>query len=283
MPLYRKAALISAAFLLHALTLSGCSVPPWLSPQEKAMVIATKAGFELRKEVSPPFSLTTFQSINKLGSDTLTVYIEGDGAPWVSSTLPPGDPTPLNPTSLILAGKDGRRPILYVARPCQYLDAAELRSCHYRYWTAGRFSPEVVNAIDEVINRVKAATGTRWVRLIGFSGGGVIAALLAAQREDVLDLTTVAAPLDIEAWSAFHQISPLQGSLNPMDFIKALSQIRQLHLVGENDSIVPSVYVKSVEARMPFAQFVFVPGYTHNCCWGENWSGYYQRSLNENE
>lgn len=243
------------------------------------MEIAMKAGLELRKEASSQFSLTTFQTGNRLGSDTLTVYIEGDGAPWISSNHPPRDPTPLNPVSLVLASRDGRHPILYMARPCQYLDEAELASCHYDYWTTGRFSPEVVEAVDSVISKVKNATGTRRIRLIGFSGGGVIAALVAARRGDMDSLVTVAAPLDIDGWSASHQISPLQRSLNPMDFIRELSQIRQVHLIGEKDTIVPPAYAKTVQARMPFAGFVFVPGYTHDCCWGENWPGLLPREL----
>lgn len=270
---YQKTALLSAVFLLLApiLSLSSCAIQSWGSPHERATDIATKAGFELKKDRSPAFVLTTFQSANLPGSNTLTVYIEGDGAPWISPTLPPKDPTPLKPLSLILASKDGRYPILYIARPCQYLDETELTACHYKYWTAERFSAEVVEAANRVIDTVKTSTGTHRVRLIGFSGGGVIAALLATRRNDTDSLVTVAAPLDIEAWSAFHQISPLQGSLNPLDSIQALSKIQQLHLVGEKDFIVPPAYARTIEDRMPFAKFVFVPGHTHNCCWDEKW------------
>ena len=269
MPFHRKAALLSAAFLL--LTLDGCTAQPWLSPQEKAENIAKTAGFELRKIATPQFQLTTFQAAAPLGSDTLTVYIEGDGAPWISSSRPPGDPTPLTPVSLILASKDSRRPVLYIGRPCQYLDETELASCHVKYWTSARFAPEVIEALDSVITKVKTAGGARQVRLIGFSGGGVIAALLAARRKDMESLVTVAAPLDTDAWSAFHQISPLRGSLNPMDFIRELSPIRQTHLFGEKDAIVPPDYTKTVRKKMPFAAYVFIPSYTHDCCWTENW------------
>ncbi len=243
------------------------------------MDIAAKAGFEFRKEVAGPFSLATFRSANLLGNDVLTVYIEGDGAPWSSSTHPPRDPTPLNPLGLMLASSDGHHPILYMARPCQYLDEAELASCHYKYWTTERFSPMVIEAADGIIDRAKTASRTRRIRLIGFSGGGVLAALVAARRADMDSLITVAAPLDIEAWAAFQQISPLQGSLNPMDFIGALSQIRQMHLVGEKDTIVPPAYVKKIQGRMPFATFVIVPGYTHNCCWDQDWPGLLTRKL----
>lgn len=271
MSLYRKAALSAAFFLLLGPILGGCSVQPWLSPREKALRIATKAGLELKQVASSKFSLTTFQTANRLHSDTLTVYIEGDGAPWFSSTRPPNDPTPLNPVSLILASRDGRHPMLYVARPCQYLDEDKLASCDYKYWTAGRYSPEVIEAVDEVISKVRISTGTKRVRLLGFSGGGVVAALVAARRGDIDSLVTVAAPLDIAAWSAFHQISPLLDSLNPMDFSRELSRIRQAHLVGEKDTIVPPEYSKAISKKMPLARYVIVANYTHECCWEEYW------------
>jgi len=294
----RKAALFSAAFLLMrtsprswraaigalisfcaklagsvavAAALGGCTVQPWLSPQGKAESIAKAAGFKLGKVASAQFLLTTFRSGNPLGSDTLTVYIEGDGAPWISPTLPPGDPSPLNPVSLILASRDQRHPVLYIARPCQYLNEAELASCYYKNWTTGRFSPEVIEAVDNLISRVKASDGIRRVRLVGFSGGGAVAALVAARRQDIDSLVTVAAPLDIAAWSVFHQISPLRDSLNPMDFIRELSKIRQVHLVGEKDMIVPPAYAKVIESKIPFARYIIVPGYTHECCWDKNW------------
>lgn len=268
-----------AGSLAVGAVLSGCSVQPWLSPQKKAESIAKAAGFELRKVVSSPFLLTTFQTANPLGNDTLTVYIEGDGAPWISPTIPPEDPTPLKPISLILASLDQRRPILYIARPCQYLNETELAACYYKNWTSGRFSPEVIEAVDNVISGVKTSTGVRLVRLVGFSGGGVVAALIAVRRQDVDNLVTVAAPLDVAAWSAFHQINPLRDSLDPMDFARELSQIRQVHLVGEKDTIVPPAYAKAIQIKMPFARYIIVPGYTHECCWTENWPGFIPKEL----
>ena len=278
------ASLISACarrigVLTVATVLGGCSALPWLSPQEKAESIARAAGVELRKVASPPFLLTTFQTANPSGNNTLTVYIEGDGASWVAPTLPPADPTPLNPVSLILASHDQRHPVLYIARPCQYLNETELASCYYKNWTTGRFSPEVIESVDNVVSRVKVSTGTQQVRLVGFSGGGVVAALVAARRQDVESLVTVAAPLDVAAWSAFHRINPLRDSMNPMDFIRELSQIRQVHLVGEKDMIVPPAYAREIQIRMPFAKYIIVPGYTHECCWVENWPEFIPKEL----
>jgi hypothetical protein len=112
------------------------------------MSIGESVGFVRGKEVYSGFSITTFLS-TEINGDTLTVYIEGDGAPWVSSTRPPADPTPTNPVSLMMAGRDVRRPVLYMGRPCQYLDR-ELTGCDSRYWTESRFSYQVIDAMDEL-------------------------------------------------------------------------------------------------------------------------------------
>lgn len=234
-------------------------------------MIASEAGFSAHKFNSAPFLLTTFQSSTPHDSDTLTVYFEGDGAPWISAHTPPPDPTPLNPVSLILASRDPRRPLVYIARPCQFLTRAELSACSHKYWTTARFSGEVVAAIDQVVNESKTAFHAKQIRLVGFSGGGVIAALIAARRTDVTSLVTVAAPLDVAGWSAFHQITPLGDSLDPMNFIPPLSSVPQLHLLGENDRIVTPAYARNLQVRMPFAEFVVVPGQSHDCCWANDW------------
>lgn len=266
----RKAALFSAAFFLLA-GAGGCSHQAWLSPQELAGSIAAKAGLESRRLDTGQFLLTSFQSIGLHTDDTLAVYIEGDGASWVSPQIPPADPTPTNPVALILASRDAHRPVAYIARPCQYLDKSGLSSCHPRYWTGSRFSSEAIAAIDTAVSAAKRSHGARQVRLVGFSGGGVVAALVALRRKDVESLITVAAPLDIAAWAAFHQITPLSGSLNPADSMAALAGIRQMHLAGEKDSVVPLAYIEKLQERMPFARFRIIPGYNHACCWAENW------------
>jgi pimeloyl-ACP methyl ester carboxylesterase len=267
----RKAARLRAAFLLLLPGLNACALHPWLSPHDRAEIIAREAGFESHKANTGSFLLTTFQSSTSHDSDTLTVYIEGDGAPWGSVNTPPGDPTPPNPVSLILATRDPRRPLVYIARPCQFLDQVKLSACSPKYWTSARFSIEVVAAFDQVVDKTKAAYHATRIRLVGFSGGGVIAALIAARRDDIESLVTVAAPLDVAAWSTFHQITPLNDSLDPMNFIPALSSVKQLHLLGEKDRIVSPTYARNLQARMPFAKFVLTPGYTHDCCWAESW------------
>ena len=271
MPFWTKAARNCVAFVILVLLLNGCTTPPWLSPVERADYITRDGNLKRSKVIAGEFLLTRYLSDNPTNSKLLTVYIEGDGAPWLSVKMPPRDPTPWNPIALTLASKDQLYPVAYIARPCQYLTATELRTCDYKYWTRARFSPTIVNAINVAISQSKVESGAEQLRLIGYSGGGVIASLVAARRDDVDSLITIASPLDIDAWTAFHKISPLSESLNPMNFLVGLSRIRQAHLIGENDAVVPPDYMKAVQNRLPMARIIVVPGYKHECCWTENW------------
>jgi hypothetical protein len=267
----KKAARKCAAFFVLGSLLYGCATPPWLSPDERADYITRDGGLKRTKAMAGSFLLIRYVSDNPANSAVLTVYIEGDGAPWLSPKTPPRDPTPWNPVALELASQDRHYPVAYIARPCQYLTATELNTCDYKYWTRARFSVAAVSAINVAISESKLASGAQRLRLIGYSGGGVIASLVAARRDDVDSLITIASPLDIDAWAAFQRISPLRESLNPMDFLPALSRIRQAHLIGENDAVVPPEYMKAVQNRLPAASFIVVPGYTHDCCWAESW------------
>ena len=85
----------------------------------------------------------------------------------------------------------------------------------------------------------------RQLRLVGYSGGGTLAALLAARRADVCQLITVASNLDIERWASHHKVSPLWGSENPASYGAALQHLPQYHLIGGDDQVVPATIVLS--------------------------------------
>lgn len=69
--------------------------------------------------------------------------------------------------------------MLYLARPCQYVQGEGRQQCSKRYWTSARLGPEVMNCLDAAITQGKAARGTERVILVGFSGGGSPVAALA--------------------------------------------------------------------------------------------------------
>ena len=186
------------------------------------------------------------------------VYIEGDGLAWRSRHRVSRDPTPIDPIGLALAIADpSRANVVYLGRPCQYGFAGS-RACRPLLWTAARFGEEGVEAMDQRLSRLLVRLGLEAepLHLIGYSGGGVVAALVAARRisrnpaaadmpgirmaERRLDqLITIAAPLDIETWTRLAGVSPLAASLSPMDSVGCLRRIRQHHFAGRRDRAVP--------------------------------------------
>lgn len=149
------------------------------------------------------------------------------------------DPTPTDPIGLKLALADrSAATLVYLARPCQYANPMG-RSCRPLLWTAARYGDEILDATDERLDEILAPLVPREVTLVGFSGGGVVASLLAARRDDITRLITVAAPLDIDAWTQAQDVSPLLRSSSPMDVVDALRSLPQDHFLGLQDERVP--------------------------------------------
>ena len=233
--------------------------------------IANTAGMDKEIIHAGLFNLTTYTRNIRQENETLVVYIEGDGMAYLGKNRVSPDPTPANPVGLRLAAQDLQNPVLYIARPCQYLPEPELHSCDKKYWTSHRYAGEVIDAINSVINRyVHSSTKTG---LVGYSGGATIAALVAARRKDVSWLVTLAGNMDHRAWTTLHKISALDGSLNPPDYAGELGHVPQLHLVGEDDVTVPASIVRSfldiVQPRI--SELKVFPGFDHQCCWTDIW------------
>jgi pimeloyl-ACP methyl ester carboxylesterase len=170
-----------------------------------------------------------------------------------------------------LATADPSPAVVYLGRPCQYLDAAALSVCDAAWWVNRRFASEVVDAYDEVLTRLKSRNGVNRLRLIGHSGGGVIAALLALRRTDVEQLITVAAPLALSEWVSGHDMAPLDGSLDPARQPGRLPQA--VHWVGGQDKIVPQAVIEAFIQRKG-GRIRTVSTYGHECCWDRNWAAW---------
>lgn len=226
-----------ATLTLFLLFLTGCST----TPRESTLHLAQSSGFTEVRFPTEQFTLYgQFRHGDREARKTLRVYIEGDGHAWSTRTRPSGDPTPRDPVGLRLAMADpSHDPLLYVARPCQFVTGNDLRNCSTKYWTSARLAPEVIDSLDEAINKAKVDCGAQQIVLVGFSGGGGAAALLAAQRTDVIFLGTVAGNLDTDAWATLHGISPLAESLNPIAVAPSLQNMPQLHLSSVDDATMP--------------------------------------------
>jgi len=162
--------------------------------------------------------------------------------------------------------------VLYLARPCQFQPQPPPSACNAGVWTSHRYSESVISAMNAAIN--EAAAGFDKVALIGYSGGGTVAALVAARRSDVTYLITVAANLDHGLWTDLHNVTALTGSLNAADFARDLQGIPQVHYVGGRDDITPARVVESFAARMTDSSQTTIrteATFDHEFCWVDAW------------
>jgi pimeloyl-ACP methyl ester carboxylesterase len=261
----RKAALLSAAFCLLG---TACATPDYFGGSRQQVADwGQERGFSLNSMRSGVFDLLVLE--RRTGhSDTLTIYIEGDGAAWITAYHPPRDPTPLKPTALALAALDPTDAVAYLGRPCQYLDQTALENCSSLWWTTQRFAPEVLTAYEYALDTLKMHSGTQTIRLVGYSGGGVLAALLALRRQDVSSLITVASPLALGEWARMKGISPLSASLDPV--LEPGKLPPATYWIGSDDEVVPIPVIEKF-VRSKGGQLRPVQGYDHDCCWTRDW------------
>jgi len=258
-------------YSIFFLLITGCThLPSTQERLENATKLAEDAGWTSETISTSYFDLQAFLPAQRLKHKRLTILIEGDGLAWISPSKSSSDPTPLNPVSLKLAlAYKPDHAVAYLGRPCQFTSQNEAQ-CTQKYWTSHRFSEEVIIATDEAITALKTMTGASEVQLMGYSGGGAVAALVASRRVDVARLVTFAGNLDTTAWTELHQISPLSGSLNPADAVTELQAIPQVHYVGGHDRVIPAEIVESFHRLLhpkTNSQIIIIPEADHRCCW----------------
>mgnify|MGYP001765478085 FL=1 len=260
--------------LMAAGATSACAPTGLEARRTEARSLAAHAGWERVAIDSGRFVLIAHRPRPVQRVERLSVYIEGDGLAWLSRSEPSRDPTPLDPVALGLALRHPSGAAVHLGRPCQFTLDMERRNCSNKYWTSHRFAPEVVDSIDHALDRIKADHGAQALELVGYSGGGAIAALVAARRDDVERLITVAGNLDPAAWTRMHRITPLEGSLDPVVVAPALSELEQIHLSGAKDRELPAELAQGWlrHLRSPSAASLrIVPDFDHHCCWVEAW------------
>ena len=167
---------------------------------------------------------------------TIDLYIEGDGLAWQTRTRISSNPTPINPVALKLMLKDNASCSVYLARPFQYVPSTYEGS---RYWTSHRYSKVVVDNSSEVLTQLKNRYNNQEFKLIGHSGGGTIALLLAVARNDIKEVVTYGGNINTEKTTQIHNATPLTDSLNPAEYAQKLQSIKQHHIIGNRDSVIP--------------------------------------------
>jgi len=261
---------------LVLLTLAACAGVD--ERRDSVRQLANGAGLHAQALPGGIFRLQTFYrlqpSYGEAAGASLRVYIEGDGFAWINRNRISPDPTPHNPVALKLAAADRGVPLLYVARPCQFGGIGSNPRCTQQYWTSHRFAPEVIEATSAVIDQVKKAAGATAIELVGFSGGGAVAVLVAARRTDVTSIRTVAGNLDHVILNQRKRVSPLSGSLNAADVAEHVSTIPQIHFVGAEDNIIGTYVAESYRSRVAARNCIAiqtVSGASHGDDWEDMW------------
>jgi pimeloyl-ACP methyl ester carboxylesterase len=236
--------------------------------------LARKSGWQWKVIQAGAFDLATAHRPAIIQSDVLTVYIEGDGFAYAAPGRRSMDPTPTDPLALRLALQHpGKGAVAWLGRPCQY--GPRSRNCQSDYWSVARYAPEVVSSASAALDQLMADTpGAKRLILVGYSGGGALAALLAQRRSDVAALVTVAANLDLGAWVRARGLSPLSRSLDPAMGAAKLSRLPQVHFVGAKDRVVDkpiaSAFIAQMASDAPVTIAV-IAGQDHSCCWAKQW------------
>jgi len=184
---------------------------------------------------------TAHKDLNQCENERVYIYIEGDGLAWRTKNQVSNNPTPSNPVSLHIMNSVNQKCSIYLARPCQYTTQV----CNKKYWTSHRYSYNIIQSYNELIDNIKSTYKIKDFVVVGYSGGGAIATLLATQRKDIDSIITIASNIDTLAWTSYHGITPLYGSLNPADFTYLLKNIQQYYLVGIEDNTVPPIVFES--------------------------------------
>ncbi len=191
----------------------------------------------------------------------VVVYIEGDGLPWVSRTRVSYEPTADNP--LLLNWFVGvEMPSMYLGRPC-YFDLND-EHCSAYWYTHGRYSNDVV---DSMVRAVENVLPERPLILVGHSGGGTIAMLIAERLDYVKAVVTIAGNLQVQEWIAHHKYSALKGSLDPSEGAVLDDGVSQMHFYSTDDEVIKSEWITSFAAGQPHAKVTEFPVVGHSVGW----------------
>ncbi len=251
--------------------LSGCSSSPHIAG-DAASKWTYQAPFELFWGDRPKLQAGQFPPNIQI------IAIEGDGRPWLTPRKIAFDPTPASPLMLDWFNSTSHHAV-YLGRPC-YFGARQLQdrsvpvkitprpsgvACDPYWYTFGRYSQPVVTSMQQAL---EAESGPCRV-ILGHSGGGTLAMLLAAELANVIGVVTLAGNLDVAAWLSHHRYSPLPGSLDPAARPPLASGIQQIHIAAEGDRTILAAWIQA-ETRRQGGEFLLWPVSSHNQ-WRSQW------------
>lgn len=272
--LARNAAMRQTSLLLCLLFLCGCT-----SNGQRIDRMARAAELHRVEFEHDGYRTLIYMQQDALPDGRLFVFLEGDGRPWRAGVAPSTDPTTGHPLALGLLMRT-QHAAAYLTRPCYHRMSSA--RCTPDKWTSARYAEEIVLVMTAAAREAARRAAAQEIVLIGHSGGGALAVLMAERLESVAAVITIAANLDIEAWSQHHGYLPLSQSLNP-----AQSDVDhpwlEIHIAGKLDTVVPSATTTAYFERYPTARHWLLDGHTHACCWLDEWPELWERIEGELE
>tara|TARA_R110001592_G_C13186681_1_gene751718 strand:- start:4420 stop:5241 length:822 start_codon:yes stop_codon:yes gene_type:complete len=248
--------IISAFVSIHiVLMLSGCTLPAYKLLQDAGQPYKVVSSNNFKHLLA----INSHSDINK----PVIVFIEGDGRPWQRHNRVASKPTPDKPLLLewFIAADF---PAVYLGRPCYF----ELNDpqCSPYWYTHGRYSEPVVDSLVQVLRDNVAEKN---LVLVGHSGGGTLAILMAEKLEHVQAVLTIAGNLQVNAWSEYHHYSKLQGSMDPMLRKTLPGHIRQIHVYSPFDKVIQEEWIKAYSKKQLNSGLIELPVHGHDYAWKE--------------
>lgn len=264
---------------LALLVLSGALVAcqnPRLALEE----LAASNRYRVSDHTLADLPLVQLRSLNlKTNQIRLRVYIEGDGRAWITQSQPSLDPSPHNLLMPKLAVAD-LQPNVYLGRPCQFL---RNEKCLVPLWTSARFGEAVLATMHLALDKLREEFKNTEFELVGYSGGAAIALLLAAQRDDVKKVQTIAGNLSPSLWVKLHKLTPLNNSKDPLTYAQQLQHVAQRHFVGALDTNISlelfRLYVQQLAPLPDCMERVDVAHADHDSGWQEAWQANVNRPI----
>ncbi len=255
---------------LLAFLLCACSAP---SVRNDPFAVAN--GFKRQIVPGTDFSHLIYITENRIDeradkTPVWHVYIEGDGKPWTLRHVIATDPTPADPLMLQLMVQDTMQPVIYLGRP-GYHGMVDDAACNPWLWTYGRYSEQVVESLRVVLASLVDEYDIPGLVLMGHSGGGTLAMLLAERVPNVRTVVTLGGNLDVDAWASLHDYTGMEYSLNPASRSPLPPRIHQLHYVGSDDSNVPPDMLRAAVRQQENAEVFVLKNVQHRKGWNTRW------------
>ena len=196
----------------------------------------------------------------------LRIYIDGNAH---TTGLTTKRPQMYADVAMQLAQKDTFPSIAYLGRPCYFI---EQDVCKPIVWEEGKYAPEVVDEMKDVIQSWQKKYNLKEIEFVGYDGGAAFALSLPTRLTNVkvTRVVTIAGILDTKTDAMYRDEDIMLDSVNPANELYLLSGIPQIHYVGGKDKVVPMVFTQNFVKKLPnpvSVQIKRVPNADH-----ENWA-----------